>query len=260
MQFYKYNATGNDFILIDARKDVSFSTEQVKKLCHRRFGIGADGIILLGFSKEADFSMRIINSDGSEAAMCGNGTRALIHFAHFVLKLKTRPEYKFTTLNGLYEGSIEEKDEIRIKMTELYDVDKYKLDTFPGKRALYLNTGVPHFVIEVDDLASLDIEKLSPPLRHHAHFPEGANIDYFQMIDDICHVRTFERGVEGETYACGTGVVATAETVRHFYHKADRLKLMTKGGALSVEWKNNDRFFIGSVDLVYKGELNAKYA
>ncbi len=258
MQFYKYNATGNDFILIDARKEIPLLVEDVKKLCHRRFGIGADGIILLGFSKDADFSMRIINSDGTEASMCGNGTRALIHFAHYVLKLKTRPEYKFTTQNGLYEGSIGDKDEVRIKMTELYDVDKYKLDSFPGKRALYLNTGVPHFVIEVDNLTSLDIEKLSPPLRHHKNFPDGANIDYFQMINDVCHVRTFERGVEAETYACGTGVVATAETVKHFYGKNDRLKINTKGGVLSVEWKNDSRYFIGSVDLVYKGEWHAK--
>ena len=257
MKFHKYNATGNDFILIDARKDFSLSASDIIRLCDRRRGIGADGLIALGFDKDADFSMKIFNSDGYEASMCGNGARALIHYAHYVLKMKSRPEYRFKTMNGIYEAVIVEKS-VKVKMTELYDINRFQLNEIPGNRALYLNTGVPHFVIEVNDIDKVEVEKISPTIRRHLNFPGGTNVDYFQMKDDICYVRTFERGVEGETLACGTGVVATAETVKSFYGARDALKVMVKGGELLVEWKNNERWFSGSVELVYAGELNSE--
>ncbi|MFZ4715587.1 MAG: diaminopimelate epimerase [Bacteriovoracaceae bacterium] len=254
MKFHKYNATGNDFILFDGRKELSLKTHEIQKLCERRIGIGADGLILLGFDKDTDFSMKIFNSDGREASMCGNGARALIHYAHYVLRMKSRPEYRFKTMNGIYEAEIREKM-VKVKMTELYDVNRYQLNEVPGNRALYLNTGVPHFVIEVNDIDKVEVEKVSPALRSHKNFPGGANIDFFQMKGDVCYVRTFERGVEAETLACGTGVVATAETVKTFYGPRDELKVKTKGGELAVEWKNNERWFSGAVEIVYAGEL-----
>lgn len=254
MKFYKYSATGNDFILIDNRKGIDFTSEQAKKFCTRKKSIGADGLILLGFSKTCDFSMKIFNADGSVAEMCGNGARAICHFAHHILKIKTKGEYIFETMNGNYSAIVLDNF-VKLKMVEKYDVNKYSIDLPMGKRGFYINTGVPHFVIEVDHLDGLDVENVAPAIRHHKNFPQGANVDFFEIKNSECYLRTFERGVEGETLACGTGVVATCYAIEHFYGKKDKISVNVRGGKLEVEFINNETWFSGNVDLIYAGEI-----
>lgn len=253
MKFYKYSATGNDFILIDNRKGIPFSNLQAREFCHRKFGIGADGLILLGFSKSSDFSMTIFNADGSVAEMCGNGARAICHFAHHVLKLKTKPEYTFETMNGIYQAIVVDRL-VKLKMVEKYDENKYEVDTNIGNRHFYINTGVPHFVIEVENVSMIDVEKIAPAIRNHQNFPNGTNVDFFDFKNETCHLRTFERGVESETLACGTGVVATAYAIQKFYNVQDKVKVIVGGGELEVEFINHETWFSGNVELVYAGE------
>lgn len=255
MQFHKYSATGNDFIIVDGRHPLKFSKELTVKLCHRRFGIGADGILILENSAKADYKMRILNSDGSEGEMCGNGARALLHFAHNILGLKKQPQYKFETMNGLYEGEVNQ-NMVKIKMTELYDVKKYFLPEFP--QSIYLNTGVPHYVIEVSDIKNYPVEVEGKKIRSHQLFPQGTNVDFFSYANGECYLRTFERGVEGETYACGTGIVATAFALKEFYNLKNKVKINVKGGEVMVEFNPDfsQIYFSGTVELVFNGTIS----
>lgn len=258
MQFHKYSATGNDFIVLDGRNPIQLTKDKVKALCHRHHGIGADGILILEKSSTADFKMRIFNSDGSEGEMCGNGARALIHYAHFVLKLKNETHYTFQTMNSLYEGDVI-GEMIRVKMTELYDVKKYSLPEVP--QSLFLNTGVPHFVMEVTDLENYSVYETGKSIRHNKNFPQGTNVDFFSydQKNEIGHLRTFERGVENETLACGTGIVATAFALKEFYNLKNRVKIKVKGGDVLVEFNQDfsQVYFSGKVELVFYGTINS---
>ncbi len=213
ISFYKISAAGNDFVLIDNRlnvlpKDVS---ALAKKLCDRRFAIGADGLLVIENSDKADFKMRYYNSDGSEAAMCGNGGRAVARFANILGAAKQR--MTFETEAGLVRGEILGKE---IKLF-LYEPKDARLDfTLRVDRrefsASFINTGVPHTVIFVNDIEKTDVIELGRMIRYHKEFaPEGTNVDFVQKKDDnSIFVRTYERGVEDETLACGTGVMASA--------------------------------------------------
>ena len=213
VRFFKISAAGNDFILVDNRKKSlpKNVSALARAWCHRKFSIGADGIILLEDAKKAHFRMRFFNSDGSVASMCGNGGRSIARFAHL---LGVAPaKMTFETDAGQVNAEILGKN-VRLRLYEPKDV---RMD-FPLKvekrefDASFVNTGVPHTVIFVNDVQKVDVASLGRMVRYHRAFaPAGTNVDFVQKKDaHSILVRTYERGVEDETLACGTGVTASA--------------------------------------------------
>jgi diaminopimelate epimerase len=228
INFYKISAAGNDFIMIDNRKKVMPKNVAAvaQKLCHRQFSIGADGLILLEPSKTSNFRMRYYNADGSAAAMCGNGGRSVVRFAHL---LGAAPKkMAFETDAG---------------------IEKREFD------ASFINTGVPHVVIYVSGIEKLDVASLGRMIRFHRQFaPEGANVNFVQRKDEhTIIVRTYERGVEGETLACGTGVTASAIISGLKKLVKPPVNCITRGGdTLTVSYAINDASdFLSPVSNVY---------
>ena len=192
VRFYKYSGSGNDFIFFnDMASTLKLSAASIIELCHRRSGIGADGVVLISESGEYDYKLRIFNSDGSEAEMCGNASRCSIHFAENILNI-SKSELVFETMNGVYSGSVVSKDEVRIKMTELFDEDSIDISDFGGLSTHFLNTGVPHAVIEVGSLAEVKFSQIAPIIRADKRFGEaGTNVavSYTHLtLPTICSV------------------------------------------------------------------------
>jgi len=221
INFLKLQASGNDFILIDNRKH-KFSSSKLKSLakkhCQRKLSIGADGLLVIERSKKAEFKMRIFNSDGSEPNMCGNGARCVGLWLSLV-KPRAK-ETRFDTKAGIVQAKISTKlkkidsKEIKIKTTNPY---RLKLDTpitVLGRKLKvnYINTGVPHVVVFVEGLDDIDVDKIGSQIRFHKKFmPKGANVNFVEAVDsNFIKLRTYERGVEVETLACGTGTIASA--------------------------------------------------
>jgi diaminopimelate epimerase len=263
--FCKYSASGNDFILIDNRQDLTkkYSVSTIEKLCHRKLGIGADGLVLVEKSKKYDFKMIYFNNDGLEAEMCGNGARSLIHFVHHVLKLKDIPQYEFETKNAVYQGTVKD-DLVFLKMNEIKDKNKKKLSfSHDFNNAFYINTGVPHVVLEVDDIQTIDVNQLGRVLRNHSDLkPEGANINFIQKLaDQKIKIRTYERGVEAETLSCGTGVTAAAMACQQFYNWQNKVEIEALGGFLTVTFNqdHSEVFFSGEVQKTFSGYFASKH-
>ena len=235
VDFIKMNGAGNDFILIDNRNGhLSLTTEQIVRLCHRQKGIGADGLILLENCKsgQADFAWGFYNSDGSEAEMCGNGSRC---FARFIQTLvpDIGPTVSFETISGIIHAEFL-GDQVKVELTQPHSLSlnihlSWEDQT---KEVHFLNTGVPHTVCFVDDIESVPVKKWGAALRYHPYFsPKGTNVNFAQrMPDGSIRVRTYERGVEGETLACGTGVTATALVSAAIFHLQSPVKIYTRGG------------------------------
>lgn len=232
--FYKYHGTGNDFVLIDNRKG-NFPKEDnqlVAKICHRRFGVGADGLILLEDHSALDFKMVYFNSDGNLSSMCGNGGRCIVHFARFLGIIKDKTH--FTAIDGMHEASIE-MDWVSLKMADVADVDI-------SEKSIFLNTGSPHHIEMVTNLEDFDVFSKGKDIRNKIYGSEGANVNFVeQKKDDIFSVRTYERGVEDETLSCGTGVTAVALAMFEIgkTHHNDVI-LETSGGRLKVRFEKND--------------------
>lgn len=214
--FVKYSGCGNDFILVDNRTStISHPLAQsfVKRLCHRQLGIGADGLILLENSSSADFRMRIFNADGSEAEMCGNGIRCLTRFIADI-GLACHPLVIETLHSPI--GVYLQGDQVKVSMPSPRDFKNHVSIKHQGADLIlhHLDTGVPHVVIFVDDIETSPLLPLASSLRHHPYFhPRNTNVNLAQISSpNRVHVRTFERGVEQETLACGTGAVAVALT------------------------------------------------
>lgn len=203
MNFYKIVASGNDFIVIDNRRHVFTDKKLIKQLCALHTGIGADGILLLENSRRADFRMRIFNPDSSEPDMCGNGSRCIALFAW--KQGLIRKKFTIETGAGIIRGEICPKNNIKIYLGMPKDIK-------PGKKISTINTGVPHAIIYTPNINTIDVEKLGRKIRWLRQFqPEGTNVDFMQVLGkNRISVRTYERGIEGETLACGTGAVASA--------------------------------------------------
>lgn len=262
INFTKINATGNDFIVIDNRKNVVSvdNRELWKKLCALKTGIGADGVLLLENSDKADFKMRYINADGGEVEMCGNGGRAITNFAHDLLEFK-KNTYRVETMNGIYECSYDAIHGYRLRMTELYDVDKIKLDSLniKSKRSMYLNTGVPHCVFEVENILEYPVFEKGKNIRYNSMFEKGTNVNFFEVIRPRhLRIRTYERGVENETLSCGTGVTATAIVAAKAYSWKEEIILETLGGRLAVQYNDNfsEIYLCGKVEKIFIGIIN----
>lgn len=251
--FYKYQGTGNDFVIIDNR-ELFFpknNTKLIAQLCDRKFGIGADGLLLLENHSTLDFKMVYYNADGNESSMCGNGGRCLVHFANFLNIIDDKAT--FEAIDGMHQAIIN-NDIVSLKMN---DVSTIKTE----KEYLFLNTGSPHHVTLCDSLEQLDIQTEGAKLRYNLYGKEGANINFVKQLEnDIFAVRTYERGVEAETLSCGTGVTAVAIAM-HASHKttSSKVTLKTPGGNLSVQFENKDNnyekvFLIGLAVQVFKGD------
>ena len=219
IEFYKLQASGNDFILLDNIKSknkfsIAFYKNFAKKYCSRKLGIGADGVLIIQPSKKADFKMRIFNSDGSEAEMCGNGARCVGLWAYLASQ---RKNVKFETKAGIIEAKIGVKNKTTLVKVKTSIPVGLKVN-LPLKilgrkiKVNFINTGVPHVVIFVQGLDKIDVDKIGREIRFHKQFkPAGTNVNFVEIKgDSSIKVRTYERGVEAETLACGTGSLASA--------------------------------------------------
>ena len=264
LSFVKMSGTGNDFIMID-NMNLGLKTDLSKlalRLCHRRFGIGADGIILIEPSTEADFAMRIFNSDGSEAEMCGNGSRCAARFTAGLGVAGNK--MKFKTLAGIIEAELNEGG-AAIKLTDPTSMRKDIPVNIKGIEYMmqFINTGVPHAILFTDNVESVSVKMLGSLIRYHEAFkPAGTNVDFVQVIDKgAIRVRTYERGVEDETFACGTGATASALLSASLKGVSDTpVKVIVPGGELMIDFTYKDGSFtnvwlIGAVDVTFKGEV-----
>ncbi len=253
--FTKYHGTGNDFIIIDDRKGSikkKLSRAKIKALCTRRFGIGADGLILLGSSKKEDFSMTYYNADGGVSSMCGNGGRCLVHFAYELNVFKEN--CSFMAIDGLHEAYVK-NDLVHLKMSDTLLPEKVRKDYF-------LNTGSPHYVQFVEMVDGIDVFKKGQKIRYSTKYAEeGVNVNFVQLDKKGLKVATYERGVEDETYSCGTGVVASA-LISHYAQKltSKSISISTKGGRLKVKFKAladryNEIWLIGPAKVVNTGMI-----
>ncbi len=299
LNFTKMVGAGNDFIVFDSslkvtpRRSLSRAKSRdsgqeslkfksfekiAKKLCDRRTGIGADGILVLEKSKKADFRMRVFNADGSVAEMCGNGLRCAVLYAG-AHRCTRAPEHrsaskkiKVETKAGIYEGEITAKNRVKVKMQEPKDLRLNFPINVNGRKikANFINTGVPHTVVFVEGLDRIGVDVIGSGIRYHDEFkPKGTNVNFVEMIDDDnIKIRTYERGVEGETFACGTGAVAAAAISvlnfagLRFKVKGLRLKVNvhTKGGVLKVYFekigaKIKNVYLEGEAKEVFKGGI-----
>jgi diaminopimelate epimerase len=233
LHFYKYQGTGNDFVLIDNRKSIfKNNTKLINKICDRRFGIGADGLILLENSEMdlCDFKMVYFNADGNESTMCGNGGRCIVAFAKKMGVIDT--ETTFEAVDGLHSAIIK-NDLVNLKMVDVPTVSL-------GKEASFLDTGSPHHVEVVDDVYDFDVYIQGKRIRNLPNYEtiKGTNVNFIEVKDGFVHVRTYERGVEDETLSCGTGVTAAAITAK-MSNRIEELpvKVITKGGNLEVDFE-----------------------
>ncbi|MFG1493397.1 diaminopimelate epimerase [Halobacteriovorax sp. ZH4_bin.1] len=259
-KFSKYSSNGNDFILIDNRdgKQEVSNTEKWQQLCQRCFGIGADGVVFLESSDKYDFHMRYLNADGNEESMCGNATRAITDFYRRTTGTKNT-DFKFTTGSGLYSSGIE-GDVIWVHMTVIKDADLYDLTNKyeDAQDSYYINTGVEHSVFMVYDAQEVDVDTVGRRVRFDEDFPRGSNANFINQIDEgEWRIRTYERGVEAETFACGTGNVAAACMLwdKEYEHR-DEIEFLTNGGILFVKRVDGFIYLGGQTKLVYTGEFN----
>ena len=240
LPFYKYQGAGNDFIMIDNRQEIFPSPDDqvfIEKLCDRRFGIGADGLILLNQVDGYDFEMVYFNSDGRQSSMCGNGGRCIVAFAQYLGIIKER--CTFLAIDGPHEALLEQPDWVELKMREVQHIEK-------GDGFYYLNTGSPHFVRFVDRLDQINVIKEGRAVRYSERFKaEGTNVNFVEVQAAGIAVATYERGVEGETLACGTGVTACA--LAYYLHMeeagAAEVEVQAKGGKLKVRFEKTQKGF-----------------
>jgi len=269
INFYKMSGCGNDFIIIDNRKSVVAGDnlpEFAKKICCRRMSVGADGLVLIENTHEADFKWQFYNSDGSLAEMCGNAARCTARFAYINKIAGSRMSFK--TQAGIISAQIMDET-VRVKMTDpenVRDEDKIEIDN-KSISFISLNTGVPHVVIKTDDIESVDVINLGKKIRFHDKFaPAGTNVNFIsrgtdnRSTDNNIIIRTYERGVENETLACGTGCVASALAAAKEYNIPSPINCLTRSGNhLTVHYSLDyfkDVFLEGDARIIYKGELN----
>jgi len=255
IQFYKYQGTGNDFVILDNRNwsYTSLTQEQVKFICDRRFGVGADGLMLLNPKTDYDFEMIYYNSDGRESTMCGNGGRCMVKFAYHLGMHKS--QFLFRAIDGDNLAELDHDGIVSLKMKDVSEIREDKGD-------FILNTGSPHLVKIVSDVMDLDIYQLGMDIRYSPTFAkEGINVNFVeQKKPDEIIVRTYERGVEDETLSCGTGVVASALVCHHNDVGYNDVTVMTKGGKLVVEYDRvNDSYeniwLCGPAEKVFEGSF-----
>jgi len=280
--FTKMNGAGNDFVVIDKNKNkgISLKQNQISSLCNRRKGIGADGIIFISNSKDSDFLMEYFNADGSSGSLCGNGARCAIKYAGDSNRLKNGKAH-FQANNEIFTGEVFNSGLVRF---DLKSPNKVKLN-FRIKassqliKSHYADTGSPHVVIEIEDvlaqpkdlnsryrnIENFPVFEIGKEIRYNKDFsPNGTNVNFIQIKNDVISIRTYERGVENETLACGTGSVATAIIANAYKNMKPPIKLKTWGGdVLIVDFQRlGDKFdkvsLTGPAKTVFSGEFDLK--
>ena len=256
IEFYKYQGTGNDFILLDNRTNIyNLTQKQVAFMCDRHLGIGADGLMLLNLKEGFDFEMKYYNANGAEGSMCGNGGRCMIKFANKIGIRKSK--YDFVAADGEHRADIDMNDLVHLKMKNVNFIEVHS-------NYFILNTGSPHYVKPIRDVAEMDVKTGGRMIRYSKDFEkDGINVNFIETMDggDRIYVRTYERGVEDETLSCGTGVTASALVSAHNDNGFNRVEVKTPGGNLSVEFDKLDEnnfeniFLIGPAEFVFKGEI-----
>lgn len=253
--FFKYQGTGNDFIIIDNRQHIfdKNSTQKIEKLCDRKFGIGADGLMLLENHEKLDFTMVYYNADGNESTMCGNGGRCLVSFAQHLGIVQDKAS--FEAIDGIHHAHLYANGEVSLQMSNVKS-----LQVFDGH--VFTNTGSPHHVQLTDNVEHTDVVSQGRHLRNTLYGKEGANINFVEpQGGNLFKVRTYERGVEDETLSCGTGVTAVALAMHHTQQTDDhQVQLRTLGGDLKVKYQPTpdgykDIWLTGAATQVFKGEV-----
>jgi len=257
LPFSKYQATGNDFIMIDNRNKIisKYDTKLFAQWCHRRFGIGADGLILLENDQMSDFKMVYFNADGNQSTMCGNGGRSIVQFAKQLGIIQNSTT--FMAIDGLHEASIHPDGLVQLKMTDVKEVQIQATHCF-------LNTGSPHHVELTKDVANLDVPKIGAKVRYSGMYGEaGANVNFVEPINENTFIlRTYERGVEDETYSCGTGATAAAIAMYHTKQTNQKeIHLKVVGGNLKVQFTPTENgyaqvYLTGPAQKVFDGLIN----
>ena len=257
LSFTKYQGAGNDFIMVDNRKSVFpiiHRNNMIQQLCHRRFGIGADGLILLEEDPEFDFKMVYFNSDGNESSMCGNGGRCIAAFAKDLNIIQNSAV--FNAIDGKHEVELKSDTNVELHMKNVNHLET-------GPDTAVLNTGSPHYVVFVEDVSKINVVELARKIRYNDQYTkDGINVNFAQWEDDHLLVNTYERGVEDETLACGTGITAAALSWNELYKHKDSgdIKVKAKGGELSVKFKKSgDEYFdiwlCGPAVKVFEGKV-----
>jgi diaminopimelate epimerase len=256
LKFYKYQGTGNDFIMISSQEneDLNLSSKLIKKLCDRRFGIGADGLIIIKPYKNLDFEVDYYNADGTQS-FCGNGARCSVKFAaHLGL---IRNVCQFWAIDGMHEAEILANGQVKLRMADVHNIKKIENTSVDYE----LNTGSPHYVrfVEGDFMNVVDFGK---SIRYNETYKtHGINVNSVRIENDGYHVETYERGVEDETFSCGTGVTAVALAgAVHFKKPSGSVLVHTKGGTLQVHWQETNGEFRniyleGPAEFVYDGNV-----
>jgi len=257
IEFSKFQGTGNDFVILDNwnGKYAKLSKEQIRKVCDRRFGIGGDGLMLLNLKEGYDFAMQYYNADGKESTMCGNGGRCLVKFAY--QQGLHKDNYLFLAADGPHEAEIDLNGWVRLRMKDVDGVEVLADHSL-------LNTGSPHFVKFVPDVKGRDVREEGREIRYSKSFAQdGINVNFVENLDDhTIYVRTYERGVEDETFSCGTGVTAAALMAFHNEIGFNQVDVQTLGGKLSVEYARDDDvhyrniWLVGPAEFVFKGEMD----
>ncbi len=265
IEFYKMSGSGNDFIIVDNRDKIVDETDLVNfivKVCRRKMSVGADGFILVENTEGADFKWRFFNSDGSVAEMCGNGARCVARFAY--LTGIAGPEMSFETGAGIVEARVA-GESVKIKMTDPSDLKTdYTLELKDRSISVSsINTGVPHVVMVTDTLDDVEVVKMGREVRFHDMFaPAGTNVNFICPIkDDTIGIRTYERGVEDETLACGTGSVAGALIMARKMKIDAPINVLTRSGViLKIYYKEKngtyqDIYLEGDARIIFRAEL-----
>ncbi|WP_396192626.1 diaminopimelate epimerase [Flavobacterium sp.] len=256
MKFYKYQGTGNDFVMIDNRLEnfPKNNTKLIESLCDRRFGIGADGLILLENDNSTDFKMVYYNSDGNESSMCGNGGRCLVAFAKSLNVINN--EATFIATDGLHNATIDENGIVSLQMK---DVNEVKIES----EYVFLNTGSPHHVTLVNDLENYNVKENGATIRYSDLYGKvGSNVNFVKQLSETHFaLRTYERGVEDETLSCGTGATATAIAMNAIGKtNSNAIDINVEGGKLKVTFEKSEKgfekvFLIGPATFVFEGEI-----
>lgn len=255
IKFFKYQATGNDFVIVDNRSGLlKLTVDQIRQLCDRKFGVGADGLMLLENDASSDFNLVYYNSDGSQS-LCGNGSRAAVMFASF--RGIVNGQSRFNAYDGIHDAEIFGDGSVRLRMNDVDKVNRIGDDFF-------IDTGSPHYIQVVRSLENFPVVENGRSIRYSPDFqPGGTNVNFIALKDDnTISVRTYERGVENETLSCGTGVTAAA-LAASFLGYTSPVRINTPGGELSVAFEKpagqsgafTNIFLIGPAKMVFEGEL-----
>lgn len=253
LKFQKYQATGNDFIICnDWENTLHLELDFIRKVCHRKFGIGSDGFIQIKSHPDYDFEMIFFNPDGSQS-FCGNGSRAALKFCTDNRLLPEKKEYTFLAIDGPHQGNITPR-QIEIKMK---DVGRWKI----LGEDMEIDTGSPHYMHFISDIRNFDIISYGKSIRYSNTYKEdGINVNALELMNDALHVRTYERGVENETLSCGTGVTASALAANIKHDLPSPVAIQSQGGKLEIRFKKTlngfeDIFLCGPAKFVFKGEI-----